>query len=125
MSQYPTRHPERLATLSSSAAPVDHRTPRNTPAGGRATRFIPTSQNPPSSAGPNTASRSPNILKALAKWAFRTPGISPPMMQTGPGGIALGFLTYATLKLLTAQRDKVSVSLYVLCIIFIAKFAFL
>lgn len=40
-------------------------------------------------------------------------------------GIALGFLTYATLKLLTGQHKKISISLYVLCVIFIAKFAFL
>ncbi|MFG0721299.1 NCS2 family permease [Pseudomonas sp. GLN_6] len=48
-----------------------------------------------------------------------------PLTFSIANGIALGFLTYATLKLLTGQRDKVSVSLYVLCIIFIAKFAFL
>ena len=48
-----------------------------------------------------------------------------PLTFSIANGIALGFLTYATLKLLTGQREKVSVSLYVLCIIFIAKFAFL
>ncbi|ARU88763.1 NCS2 family permease [Pseudomonas sp. M30-35] len=48
-----------------------------------------------------------------------------PLTFSIANGIALGFLTYATLKILTGQRDKVSVSLYVLCIIFIAKFAFL
>jgi AGZA family xanthine/uracil permease-like MFS transporter len=48
-----------------------------------------------------------------------------PLTFSIANGIALGFLTYATLKLLTGQRDKVSVSLYVLCVIFIAKFAFL
>jgi AGZA family xanthine/uracil permease-like MFS transporter len=48
-----------------------------------------------------------------------------PLTFSIANGIALGFLTYATLKLLTGQRDKVSISLYVLCIIFIAKFAFL
>nr|WP_269137785.1 NCS2 family permease [Pseudomonas sp. MMS21 TM103] len=48
-----------------------------------------------------------------------------PLTFSIANGIALGFLTYASLKLLTGQRDKVSVSLYVLCIIFIAKFAFL
>jgi AGZA family xanthine/uracil permease-like MFS transporter len=48
-----------------------------------------------------------------------------PLTFSIANGIALGFLTYATLKLLTGQRDKVSVSLYVLCIVFIAKFAFL
>lgn len=48
-----------------------------------------------------------------------------PLTFSIANGIALGFLTYATLKLLTGQRDKVSVSLYVLCAIFIAKFAFL
>lgn len=48
-----------------------------------------------------------------------------PLTFSIANGIALGFLTYATLKLLTGQRDKVSISLYVLCLIFIAKFAFL
>lgn len=48
-----------------------------------------------------------------------------PLTFSIANGIALGFLTYATLKLLTGQRDKVSLSLYLLCIIFIAKFAFL
>ncbi|WP_405118044.1 NCS2 family permease [Pseudomonas leptonychotis] len=48
-----------------------------------------------------------------------------PLTFSIANGIALGFLTYATLKLLTGQRDKVSLSLYVLCVIFIAKFAFL
>tara|TARA_R110000868_G_scaffold41169_2_gene141096 strand:+ start:6515 stop:7864 length:1350 start_codon:yes stop_codon:yes gene_type:complete len=48
-----------------------------------------------------------------------------PLTFSIANGIALGFLTYATLKLLTGQRDKVSLSLYVLCAIFIAKFAFL
>ena len=48
-----------------------------------------------------------------------------PLTFSIANGIALGFLTYATLKLLTGQANKVSISLYVLCIIFIAKFAFL
>lgn len=48
-----------------------------------------------------------------------------PLTFSIANGIALGFLTYATLKLLTGQREKVSVSLYVLCVVFIAKFAFL
>ena len=48
-----------------------------------------------------------------------------PLTFSIANGIALGFLTYATLKLLTGQANKVSVSLYVLCIVFIAKFAFL
>lgn len=48
-----------------------------------------------------------------------------PLTFSIANGIALGFLTYATLKLLTGQRDKVSISLYLLCAIFIAKFAFL
>ncbi len=48
-----------------------------------------------------------------------------PLTFSIANGIALGFVTYATLKLLTGQRKKVSVSLYVLCVIFIAKFAFL
>lgn len=48
-----------------------------------------------------------------------------PLTFSIANGIALGFLTYATLKLLTGQREKVSISLYMLCVIFIAKFAFL
>ena len=48
-----------------------------------------------------------------------------PLTFSIANGIALGFLTYATLKLLTGQASKVSISLYVLCIVFIAKFAFL
>ena len=48
-----------------------------------------------------------------------------PLTFSIANSIALGFVTYATLKLLTGQRKKVSVSLYVLCVIFIAKFAFL
>ncbi len=48
-----------------------------------------------------------------------------PLTFSIANGIALGFLTYATLKLLTGQGEKVSISLYVLCVIFIAKFAFL
>lgn len=48
-----------------------------------------------------------------------------PLTFSIANGIALGFLTYATLKLLTGQREKVSISLYVLCVVFIAKFAFL
>ena len=51
--------------------------------------------------------------------------LAMPLTFSIANGIALGFLTYATLKLLTGQRDKVSISLYVLCVIFIAKFAFL
>ncbi|WP_421683776.1 NCS2 family permease [Stutzerimonas urumqiensis] len=48
-----------------------------------------------------------------------------PLTFSIANGIALGFITYATLKLLTGQRDKVSLSLYVLCVIFITKFALL
>ncbi|MFC6632881.1 NCS2 family permease [Microbulbifer taiwanensis] len=48
-----------------------------------------------------------------------------PLTFSIANGIALGFLTYAALKLATGQSEKVSVSLYVLCAIFIAKFAFL
>jgi AGZA family xanthine/uracil permease-like MFS transporter len=35
----------------------------------------------------------------------------------------LGLLTSATLTLLTGQRDKLSLSECVMCVIFIAKFA--
>ncbi|GGX45773.1 transporter [Saccharospirillum salsuginis] len=40
-------------------------------------------------------------------------------------GIALGFLTYAFLKVFTGQYKQVSVALYVLSVLFIAKYIFL
>ncbi|WP_105103431.1 NCS2 family permease [Microbulbifer pacificus] len=48
-----------------------------------------------------------------------------PLTFSIANGIALGFLTYTAMKLFTGQHDKISVSLYVLSAIFIAKFAFL
>ncbi len=48
-----------------------------------------------------------------------------PLTFSIANGIALGFLTYTAMKLFTGQHEKVSVSLYVLSAIFIAKFAFL
>lgn len=48
-----------------------------------------------------------------------------PLTYSITNGIALGFVTYGVMKLLTGQHDKVSISMYVLCVIFIANFAFM
>ncbi|WP_226663206.1 NCS2 family permease [Microbulbifer aggregans] len=48
-----------------------------------------------------------------------------PLTFSIANGIALGFLTYTILKVFTGEYEKVSLSLYVLSAIFIAKFAFL
>ena len=48
-----------------------------------------------------------------------------PLTFSIANGIALGFLTYTILKVFTGEYEKVSISLYVLSAIFIAKFAFL
>ena len=40
-------------------------------------------------------------------------------------GIALGFITYVVLKAGTGRHKEISVSLWALCAIFIAKFVFL
>ncbi|MFV8781508.1 NCS2 family permease [Microbulbifer sp. SA54] len=48
-----------------------------------------------------------------------------PLTFSIANGIALGFLTYTILKVFTGEYEKVSISLYVLSVIFIAKFAFL
>ncbi len=48
-----------------------------------------------------------------------------PLTFSIANGIALGFLTYTAMKLFTGQHEKISISLYVLSVIFIAKFAFL
>lgn len=48
-----------------------------------------------------------------------------PLTFSVADGIALGFLTYGALKLFTGRYRDISPSLYVLCVIFIAKFVFL
>ncbi|WP_231758204.1 NCS2 family permease [Microbulbifer elongatus] len=48
-----------------------------------------------------------------------------PLTFSIANGIALGFVTYTAMKLFTGQHEKISISLYVLSAIFIAKFAFL
>lgn len=51
--------------------------------------------------------------------------IMMPLTYSITNGIAIGFITYGVMKLATGQHDKVSVSMYVLCAIFIANFAFM
>jgi AGZA family xanthine/uracil permease-like MFS transporter len=48
-----------------------------------------------------------------------------PLTFSIANGIALGFVTYVVLKLFTGQFERISVPLYVLCGLFIAKFVFL
>ena len=47
---------------------------------------------------------------------------TPPVVADG---IALGFITYVALKAGSGKYREISVSLWVLCAIFIAKFIFL
>ncbi|WP_261319272.1 NCS2 family permease [Microbulbifer agarilyticus] len=51
--------------------------------------------------------------------------IMMPLTFSIANGIALGFLTYTALKLFTGQHRQISLSLYILSAIFLAKFAFL
>lgn len=51
--------------------------------------------------------------------------IMMPLTFSIANGIALGFITYTVLKLCTGQYRQVSLSLYILSIIFLARFAFL
>ena len=51
--------------------------------------------------------------------------IMMPLTFSIANGIALGFVTYTALKLFTGQHQQVSVGLYILTAIFLAKFAFL
>jgi len=53
------------------------------------------------------------------------PAIMMPLTYSITNGIAIGFITYGVMKLATGQYDKVSASMYVLCLIFIANFAFM
>jgi AGZA family xanthine/uracil permease-like MFS transporter len=51
--------------------------------------------------------------------------IMMPLTFSVADGIALGFITYVALKAGTGKYKEISVSLWVLCVIFIAKFVFL
>eukprot|EP00659_Diplonema_papillatum_P000225 gene225-345_t len=51
--------------------------------------------------------------------------IMMPLTFSVADGIALGFITYVALKAGTGKHKEISISLWVLCAIFIAKFAFL
>lgn len=51
--------------------------------------------------------------------------IMMPLTFSVADGIALGFVSYVTMKAFTGRYREVSLSLYVLCAIFIAKFIFL
>jgi AGZA family xanthine/uracil permease-like MFS transporter len=51
--------------------------------------------------------------------------IMMPLTFSVADGIALGFITYVALKAGTGKQKEISISLWVLCAIFIAKFAFL
>ncbi len=81
-----TRRPRRFADVSASACGPDQRTFEN---GGcaRCRGARPTSQYPPSPAGPNTASDCRKARKAAAMSRARIPGISAPMMMRGPASL--------------------------------------
>ena len=51
--------------------------------------------------------------------------IMMPLTFSVADGIALGFITYVALKAGTGKYREISISLWVLCAIFIAKFIFL
>ncbi|MGO1502023.1 MAG: NCS2 family permease [Marinobacter sp.] len=51
--------------------------------------------------------------------------IMMPLTYSITNGIAIGFITYGVMKLFTGQYKEVSLSMYVLCAIFIANFAFM
>ncbi|MBM7060777.1 NCS2 family permease [Pseudomonas sp. UL073] len=51
--------------------------------------------------------------------------IMMPLTFSVADGIAMGFVTYVAMKLFTGKRKDISVSLYALCAIFVAKFIFL
>jgi len=51
--------------------------------------------------------------------------IMMPLTFSVADGIALGFITYVVLKVGTGKHKEISVSLYALCVIFVAKFVFL
>ena len=81
-----TLRPARLPSTSASVKADDQRTLPN----GRhlSGRLMPTSQNPPSTDGPNTTSARRNAAKAAAISCERTCGASLPITTTGPRGMA-------------------------------------
>ncbi|GGO88342.1 transporter [Marinobacterium nitratireducens] len=48
-----------------------------------------------------------------------------PLTFSIANGIAMGFITYAVMKVFTGQANRISLAMYVLCAIFVAKFVFL
>ncbi|MFC6670967.1 NCS2 family permease [Marinobacterium aestuariivivens] len=48
-----------------------------------------------------------------------------PLTFSIANGIAMGFITYAVMKVFTGKANKLSLAMYVLCAIFVAKFVFL
>ena len=48
-----------------------------------------------------------------------------PLTFSIANGIALGFITYTVMKLATGQREQISISIYILTAVFVAKFVFL
>ena len=74
-----------VASVSASACRVDHRTLANSERGNGRPRRAPTSQKPPSVAGPNTSSCRPNRAKARAMWRGRIAGMSLPTSTTRTG----------------------------------------
>ncbi len=51
--------------------------------------------------------------------------IMMPLTFSVADGIALGFITYVMLRAGTGKHREISVSLWALCVIFIARFVFL
>lgn len=51
--------------------------------------------------------------------------IMMPLSFSIANGIALGFISYAVIKIISGRHSEVSISVYVLTLVFIAKFAFL
>ena len=51
--------------------------------------------------------------------------IMMPLTFSIANGIAMGFITYTAMKFFTGRRDEISLSIYVLTVIFISKFIFL
>ncbi|SFD75654.1 putative MFS transporter, AGZA family, xanthine/uracil permease, partial [Pseudomonas citronellolis] len=51
--------------------------------------------------------------------------IMMPLTFSVADGIAMGFVTYVAMKVFTGRHKDVTVSLYALCAIFVAKFIFL
>jgi AGZA family xanthine/uracil permease-like MFS transporter len=48
-----------------------------------------------------------------------------PLTFSIANGIALGFISYTAVKVLCGKKDEVSISVWILTIMFVGKFAFL